>query len=334
LLDLGLVRSHLETDELTRGEGVKVLGTADYLAPEQAIDCSAVDVRADIYGLGATGYFLLTGKPPFEGDKISTKLIAHQTKPVKPVHLIRPEVPVELSHLILRMLAKSPADRFQSPAELIAALDHWAVNPPPPPTDQEVPGFGGSGGQTSSLISLGGSTPRPKSGLGPTSGSGSAIRYHSGRHPQVVPHRAGVATVGQPDQTPMPAELITLTPLPRPPKEPAKSARQATPPAVLPPVLPAAATHALKGGTGEHDLGPAAAAARRLRASTSTDTPAVRPAGRFRLRATVLAAFGLTLAVGAWEVAVLTGLVGRVAPPAPQAEPTPPAPRPGTDPLQ
>src|SRR5262245_24873541 len=111
LLDLGLVRSEVEGDELTRKEDVKFLGTADYLAPEQAVDCKTVDGRADVYGLGATGYFLLTGKPPFTGDTMAAKLIAHQTAQVRPVHEVSPAVPAVLSAVIHKMMAKLPEDR-------------------------------------------------------------------------------------------------------------------------------------------------------------------------------------------------------------------------------
>ena len=71
------------------------------------------------YGLGATAYFLLTGKPPFEGEKVSQKLIAHQVKRAKPISECRYDVPEELSDVIDRMLAKKPAERFQTAAELV-----------------------------------------------------------------------------------------------------------------------------------------------------------------------------------------------------------------------
>ena len=107
ILDLGLVRSETDVENLTQGEGVKILGTADYLPPEQAIDCSAVDRRADIYGLGATAYYLLTGRPPFVGEKVAQKLIAHQMQAVTPVRAVRPEVPEGLSAAVTRMLAQA-----------------------------------------------------------------------------------------------------------------------------------------------------------------------------------------------------------------------------------
>jgi serine/threonine protein kinase len=134
ITDLGLVRSEADTNELTRGQGVKFLGTADFLAPEQAVNCSTVDGRADIYGLGATGYFLLTGRMPYDGETIAQKLIAHQTKPVPRAAAVRPGVPAELSDALAKMMAKKPDDRPQTPAEVMALLAPWADSATPLPT--------------------------------------------------------------------------------------------------------------------------------------------------------------------------------------------------------
>jgi serine/threonine protein kinase len=134
IMDLGLVRSEDDSNELTRGQGVKFLGTADFLAPEQAVNCSTVDGRADIYSLGATGYFLLTGKMPYEGDSIAQKLIAHQTKPVPRVVDVRPSVPAVLSDTLTRMMAKNPDDRPQTPGEVMDLLAPWSETATPWPT--------------------------------------------------------------------------------------------------------------------------------------------------------------------------------------------------------
>ncbi len=293
LLDLGLVRSQEETDSLTRGEGVKILGTADYLAPEQALDCSHVDVRADIYGLGATGYFLLTGKPPFVEQKVAQKLIAHQVRPVTPVHELRPDVPRELSAVIARMLAKRPADRYQTPAEVVEALDRWAVNPPPPPTEREIPAVAGSEVRASAAsvnlswtaikASRSGSGPGLAVGSGGSSGSG--IRYASDSNPRVGPKSGPRA-----DRTPLPAALA------RPQEDGEPPAPQFWGTQTLPPLLPAAATHGLAGDA------PAAP----LTAAPQRPAP-VRPPGQLRLRVAVAFALVLALLLAAWGVAVLIG---------------------------
>jgi serine/threonine protein kinase len=139
--DLGLARFHGEHHQpLTlRYDEKVVLGTADYVAPEQALNSHDVDGRADLYGLGATFHFLLTGKPPFPGGKAAQKLMQHQVKPPPPVRSLRPEVPEEMAAVVARLLAKEPAQRFQTAAEVVAALAPWAHQPVPPPTEAELP---------------------------------------------------------------------------------------------------------------------------------------------------------------------------------------------------
>lgn len=99
-----------------------LLGTPDYIAPEQATDAHLADIRADIYSLGCTLYFLLTGEPPFVGGTLLDKLHAHKTCTPTPIQLRRPEVSDELAAVLDRMLAKDPADRFARPADLAKAL--------------------------------------------------------------------------------------------------------------------------------------------------------------------------------------------------------------------
>jgi tRNA A-37 threonylcarbamoyl transferase component Bud32 len=130
LLDLGLARLREEQpagEDLT-GAGA-VLGTPDYMAPEQWDDTHAVDVRADIYSLGCTLYHLLTGRPPFGGPEYSSsarKMKAHAEAPVPPVRGLRPDVPEGLAAVLGRLLAKDPADRYATPAEVSAALAAYA----------------------------------------------------------------------------------------------------------------------------------------------------------------------------------------------------------------
>jgi hypothetical protein len=127
ILDMGLARFfNDEEDLLTRKYDENVLGTADYLAPEQALDSHAVDIRADIYGLGATFYFCLTGKPPFGEGSVAQKLIWHQTRQPKPIHVLRSDVPAGLSAAVDKMMAKDPEQRYQQPREVIEAVAPWA----------------------------------------------------------------------------------------------------------------------------------------------------------------------------------------------------------------
>lgn len=125
ILDMGLARSASDRDRLTEklDEGA-VVGTADFIAPEQAINCPRVDGRADVYSLGATLFTLIAGKPPFEGNT-AQKLMQHQLKDPPALCKLNEAVPREVSDIAARMLAKNPAARFQTPAEVIAALAPW-----------------------------------------------------------------------------------------------------------------------------------------------------------------------------------------------------------------
>ncbi|MCE9566919.1 MAG: serine/threonine protein kinase [Planctomycetes bacterium] len=123
ILDMGLARFFEDDrDRITRDlDGGSVMGTADYVAPEQLMDSATADHRADIYSLGATFYHLVTGRPPFEGST-TAKLVAHQLKAVPPAHSIREDVPEEVSEIIEQMMEKDPDDRYQSATDLIAEL--------------------------------------------------------------------------------------------------------------------------------------------------------------------------------------------------------------------
>lgn len=99
-----------------------VMGTPDYIAPEQARDAHSADVRADIYSLGCTLWFLLTGKPPFEASGVLQKLKAHAELPPPDLTAARRDVPPALAAVVKRMLAKNPNERFQTPAEVATAL--------------------------------------------------------------------------------------------------------------------------------------------------------------------------------------------------------------------
>ncbi|MBL8792959.1 MAG: protein kinase [Planctomycetia bacterium] len=125
LLDLGLARLQRKVDDRTNfltAAGPQMMGTPDFMAPEQALDFHDVDIRSDIYSLGCTCYFLLTGEPPFPGGTLAQKLMKHQQAEPAPLHQQRKDVPPALNAVVQRMMAKQPADRYQSPAEVYQAL--------------------------------------------------------------------------------------------------------------------------------------------------------------------------------------------------------------------
>ncbi len=137
ILDLGLVRSSDENSQLTNvtAGGRSILGTPDYLSPEQALDSSSVDRRADVYSLGATVYFLLAGHTMFPEGRTAQKLMWQQWKDPPPIDRVRPDVPAQLAEILHTALAKKPSDRFQTSAEFADALAGWATGPNPPDPD-------------------------------------------------------------------------------------------------------------------------------------------------------------------------------------------------------
>jgi len=133
ILDLGLARvsqsAVLEGLGVMTAVGTLLVGTLDYMAPEQARDFHQADIRADIYSLGCTLYFLLTGQPPFPEGWLAHKLMQHQNAEPRPIEQVRADLPPWLPAVVRLMLAKSPEDRFQTPAELAAVLAR-ALDPP------------------------------------------------------------------------------------------------------------------------------------------------------------------------------------------------------------
>jgi len=123
IVDMGLAR-YLDSDAVNGGvtqSGV-TLGTFDYISPEQALDPRRADVRSDIYSLGCTFYHALTGRPPVPEGTAARKLRAHQNEPPLDPRELNPAVPDELAAVLAHMMAKAPADRYQTPTELIAHL--------------------------------------------------------------------------------------------------------------------------------------------------------------------------------------------------------------------
>jgi serine/threonine protein kinase len=129
ILDLGLARffdeNRADSDALTIQHDERVLGTADYLAPEQALDSHRVDARADIYSLGCTLYFLLSGHPPFTEGTLAQRLMAHQQKEPPPIEGERPDIPAELAQILRKMMAKQPEERYSTAAEVADLLLKW-----------------------------------------------------------------------------------------------------------------------------------------------------------------------------------------------------------------
>jgi serine/threonine-protein kinase len=125
VLDLGLARlsagPHDSTAESLTDTGA-VVGTPDFIAPEQARNAHDIDIRADIYSLGCTLYYLLIGKIPFTGETLTEKLIKHQLEEPEPVQRLRPDVQAGVLDVLHRMMAKRPDDRYQTPAQVSAAL--------------------------------------------------------------------------------------------------------------------------------------------------------------------------------------------------------------------
>lgn len=126
ILDMGLAKLPAAPDSDTANpltEPEAVIGTPDFAAPEQVRQPHLADIRADLYSLGCTFYFLLTGRPPFPGSTVGEKLVKHQLDEAEPVEKINPEVPVGVADIIRRLMAKKPDERYQTPAELAAVLE-------------------------------------------------------------------------------------------------------------------------------------------------------------------------------------------------------------------
>jgi serine/threonine-protein kinase len=129
LLDFGLVKERSDKPDAGAKYG-SFSGTPLYMSPEQASAYEEVDGRADIYSLGAVAYYLLTGQPPFTSKNVLELLAAHRNSEVAPPSKVNPAVPTDVERVILKCMAKGPADRFQDADELRKALDQCCrLNP-------------------------------------------------------------------------------------------------------------------------------------------------------------------------------------------------------------
>ena len=176
ILDFGLARFHQseDTDRLTR-TGAS-MGTPDFMAPEQARDSSSADIRSDIYSLGCTLYYLLAGRVPFPGGTPWWKVARHQSEEPAPVESLRSEVPAELAAVVRKMMAKNPADRHQTPDEVVAALARFRTVAAPTVHAVHAP-------SASDLPTTKPVTPR-------TAVSSPAGEVGSDSHPQALPEPA------------------------------------------------------------------------------------------------------------------------------------------------
>jgi serine/threonine protein kinase len=124
ILDMGLARIHKEvsiSEGLTRSG--EIMGTVDYMSPEQAVNTHEADGRADQYSLGCTLYRLLTGEPVYAGDSMVAKVVAHRKLPIPSLREARPDVSPELEAVYKKMLAKDPDDRYATMTDVVAALE-------------------------------------------------------------------------------------------------------------------------------------------------------------------------------------------------------------------
>ena len=134
VLDFGLVKLTQDPGAATLTSDMTVSGTPMFMAPEQTVGDRSLDARADLYALGAMMYHALTAQPPFSGENAFAIMMAHSRDPVVPPSQIKPGVPADLEHVVLRCLAKRPADRYPSAKALgealagCAAASEWGAN--------------------------------------------------------------------------------------------------------------------------------------------------------------------------------------------------------------
>ena len=185
VLDMGLAKFSQEDQSLSAIHKDNVVGTADYLAPEQAVNSSQVDHRADIYGLGGTLYFLLTGHAPFPTGTLTERLLKHQKEEPASIFNDRPDAPATLVDICRRMMMKKADQRIQTADAVATEIRQWLDGRGGGPTTSSNSGLGrlsalGNTGNSSSrwqqMIETKVATPPPP----PTKGSGDTISASGG----------------------------------------------------------------------------------------------------------------------------------------------------------
>ncbi len=160
ILDLGMARliaegaSESDADE-------KIIGTVDYMSPEQALESEDLDHRADIYSLGCTFYFLLTGRPPFGEGTLPQRIMKHQTQNPPPISQYRAGAPEELDAICRRMMAKKPEDRYPTAADVALALAPWSA----PSGGDPAADASADGARAAELLDNGGKQSGPETGI-------------------------------------------------------------------------------------------------------------------------------------------------------------------------
>ena len=194
MLDLGLARATGEESPLTRPN--VVIGTLDYASPEQLSDAARADQRSDLYSLGCTLYFTLAGHAPFEGGDVVNKIFKQRMEDPEPLEAAARGVPSAFAAIVRKLMAKDPADRYQSGQQLRRDLERWtdpaivkailgteaeaarAFRPPPPELDDEDLRFFDGGligaGDQGFVVVRDPSVRRRRTGHGPTAQAASA----------------------------------------------------------------------------------------------------------------------------------------------------------------
>ena len=159
ILDMGLARiddGNTADHQLTNTGAV--MGTVDYMPPEQANDTRKADARSDVYSLGCSLYRLLTGESVFGGETVVQKIMAHMSDPIPSLLTKRPDCPAELDRIFQKMLAKRPDDRYQQASQVVAELEAWR-NPGATASFSVLPAASQDAGLNDIFVSVGGTRP-------------------------------------------------------------------------------------------------------------------------------------------------------------------------------